>query len=413
MFPFSLLHAFRSFYYRFVGRLRRVNVFRVEGLLKDGNATSADIVFVGDGSIAQWFSSLVLSKIERMTCVGECRHYQVDPSKLPQGSIMVAQAKQPMISSFAKNGYLLLPLVEFCMNLEPSFEKLVGRTSSRRRRNIKKLSRFNYSCAVCRNDDSEFDLFYYGLYLPFVRKRFGESAQMQSYVKLRTICRRNGGIVFVRDGDRTVAGVLFRVSGNTVYAMCMGTYGGEYGFVKELACQKALLHLIEWARKEGLTCLNYGATLPFYSDHVFQYKKEWGMVVRNKQRQPFCLLKLEATDDSFLAFVRQNPFVFLDDNRLTGVVIVDRILDRAGLETVASRHFLRGVDSLVVIAYSQMASSMNARNAPDNKPSNSDPKLMKPLVTFCDELRNRGFEVRASRFTEPPKVMSQVRQTCQ
>ena len=112
------------------------------------------------------------------------------------------------------------------------------------------------------------------MYLPYIRRRFGAGAIPTSYLTLKAFYRQNGGIVFVREGNKPIAGLLFFVKSKTVYAVGLGTYGGDQNYLKNFAGEAALFFLIKSSKITGLETLNYGGNVPFFTNGIFQYKKE-------------------------------------------------------------------------------------------------------------------------------------------
>lgn len=342
--PFCFLRHFEN---HFWGSIHRVQAFLIKGLV--GNNTSVTILFVGDENLAYHFAYTVCSRVQSVACLGKMFSFQVNPSRLPDVKIIAVQGKRSFVNRFAKHGYMRLPYLRFSLDLRRPICQIISECSRRRRRDIKKLSSLNYSCAIYRDSEEEFDFFYWNMYLPSMRKRFGKAACISSYSESKALYRRNGGIVLVYKAEKPVAGILFQTRGGTLYAITIGVYDGDSNLVKNLAGQQALFFLIEWAKTNDITRLDYGPTAPFLKDNVFQYKKEWGMFAEECYGTPYCFLKLDLRNDGALSFLSHNPLVCHREERMQGVTSLDHRPTNAELQHVFSTYFLPKLDSLIVI----------------------------------------------------------------
>lgn len=372
--------------------LENVQLFVIKGLVKDTNC-SATTLFVGDETSAYYFAYLGYSHIKKLFSLGKFLFRQVDPSGLTDVDVIVVDARAHRVSKFLKQGYLLLPQVSFSLDLGRPVCDIIKRSSRRRRRSIKELNRFNYSYAISRNNEKNFDFYYWKMYLPYTRKRFGMCAFTLSYSRLKALYRRNGGIIFVLKGKKPLAGMLFRTNGKTLYALNLGAYEGDQNYLRDLACQAALFFLIEWAKMKGIKSLNYGLTVPFLANGNFQYKKEWGMFMDEVAGKPFCALKINSLNGSSLSFLHQNPFIFLDAGVPKGVIFLDHRPSEKELQKIFSMYLFPKLDSLIVIGYyNHNTGAANETDFPIESQNMPD-VLGKGLSHVYSSLRKRGFTV--------------------
>jgi len=306
--------------------------------------------------------------------------------------------KKPLLGKFLKRGYLLLPYVSFSLNLRRSIDNIMKRSSRRRRRDIKRLESFNYSYTISRDNENDFDFFYRKMYFPYTKKRFKRAAKFETYLGLKALYRRNGGIIFVKKEETPIAGILFQIRGETLHALRSGVYEGDHNLIMDLAGQAALSFLIDWAKMKGMRSLDYGSTLPFFSDGIFAYKKEWGMFVEDHSNQLFCALKLNLNKGSF-SFLRQNPLIFVDKGVMKGVVLVDHRATKVELQQIFSKYYLPKLGSLIVITYhSSNKGGINETEFSTTLENLSDPSI-KPILNICLPLQKRGFNVEIYTFT--------------
>jgi hypothetical protein len=369
-----------------------VEVFVIKGLIKNSGYLMT-MLLVGSKGEAHQLAHISYSRIEEMSSLGRFLPSQIDSSRLPNAEIIVVCARRPLIDKFLKSDFLVLPHVNFVLDLSSSYSGTFRRLSRRRRRDIRKLRTYKYSYTVCRNGKKDFDFFYWKMYYPYTIKRFGEGALLKTYLRSRASYRGNGGIVFVKKEGKPIAGILFQISGRTLYALSLGVHDGNEDPVRDVVGQAALFYLIEWARTKGIAKLDYGATVPFFRDGNFQYKKEWGMSVERKGDQPFCILKINRISKGSLSFLLQNPFILCDNGLLKGVIFLDRRLTKRELEQISSEYFLPKLDSLIVIACSDHG--IESASELETHVIHSSPQNIaaKPLLNTCLLLQTQGFTV--------------------
>jgi len=381
--------------------LRRVEVFLIRGSTENDNR-SVTSLFIGGKDAAYQFAHVSYSSVGTISSLGKLLSFQIDPLKLPATDVKAVCMRGPLVSRFRTNGYLVLPCVDFGLDLRVPMTDIYERLSRRRRRDIKKLERYNYSYTICRSDDRDFDFFYWKMYFPFMTRRFGTGAIIRSYLRSKACYRDNGGIIFVKREKKPVAGILFQIRRKTLYALNLGVYEGNQDFIGDLAGQAALLFLIEWAKEKEVATLNYGATTPFLSEGTLQYKREWGMFVEAKMDQPFCMLGVSPMSENLLSFLVHNPFIFIDRGLVKAAVFVSHIPAEEELQRICAKHFLPGLHSLVVLAYDGSLARPTSESV-TNATTRAREILPEPIVDVCRQLRKRGCKVQILEYTRIPK----------
>jgi hypothetical protein len=400
--PFSnyLTHLMRYLHHHFFGKIRDVQVFKINGRGR-GVDHSTEAMFVGSEDAAHQFAGLLYSNIEGVRPLGRSLFHQIDPKRLPNAEIIGVSTKGCFTARYLKEHFFLLPLVSFSLSLRPKIEQIIQRASRRRRRDLKKLQQLGYSCTISRDCDSDFDFFYWKMYLPYTKKRFGKAARLYSHPKLKAIYRR-GGIVFVSREAQRRAGLLFKVDGRTVQVKSFGVFNGDQNYVADLVGQAALFFLIKWAKCRGLVRLDYGITMPFFKDGIFTYKREWGMHLDKYVEQPFCAIKLNCSSEATISLLQQNPFIFLDNESMTGAILLNHHPAKLELRQLVNKHYIPGLDALLVIAYYRDSADLLDQSDLVKMVEASTVEAMQPLSNITGSLKRLGYsvEVREFRKTE-------------
>lgn len=367
---------------------KKAEVFSIKGLVKKTDMP-LNCVFVGRKESAYQLAHLMYSSIERIIPLDNRSSGTMNSTLLPKAEITAIHIERRQMGRFAAQGYLLLPYLRFFLDLKPSVDTLIQKSSRRRRRNIKRLSNFNYEYGVSAYSEEDFDFFYYKMYLPYTKNHFRKAAKMSAYLELKNYYMKNGGIIFVTREKKIIAGILFQIRGDTLCAIRSGVYNGDYKFIANLAGQAALFFLIKWAKQRRLKTLNYGCTMPFFRDGIFTYKREWGMFVEEEDDQPVCALRLGEPNERILSFLEQQPFIFLQNGVIKGAVFIDHKPSKTELQRIQSKLLIPKIDSLVVISYYNLDSDC------ENKLlySKSIPEeLIRPLSVFCKALQGLNFK---------------------
>lgn len=374
------------------GYVQPIQAYVIKGSVKE-TGHMMNMLFVGSENSAHQLASLVYSQVNEFFPARRFSFRQINPSYAPKSfEIIAVRLGRPFASKFQKQDYLLLPNVNFILNLEASLDNIIKRMSRRRRRDSKKIKTLNYSYTISRNNIEDLNFFYQRVYLPYARKRFEKSAYIKSYLESKVDYRVNGGIIFVKKDGKRVAGILFQVRGKTLYALSFGVYEGDQKYIKDSAGQATLFCLIKWAKRKGMKSLNYGTSMPFLADGIFIYKKEWGMFVEEQIGQPFCALRINLLDEGSLSFIQQNPFIVLDKKAMKGVVFVDHMLTKAELQQIFSKYFIPKLRSLIVVSYYSDTETKDKIEFPESVKTSAT-HLMKPLSNICLLLQERGFKV--------------------
>lgn len=382
----------------------RVEVTLFKGIVRNTNDPMSTL-FIGSEEAAYLFAEVAYSKIDKVQSLGKYPSFEVNPRRLPSAEIFVSRVGKVSMGKFVKNDYVVLPSVSFSLDLSCPTCEMLRRMSRRRRRDLQKLKAYNYSYAVCRNDEKSFDFFYRKMYYPYTTKRFGKATMLRSYLEAKARYRNNGGIIFIRKDDKPIAGILFQIHGKTLRALNIGVYEGRRELLKELACQAALFFLIEWAKMEGMNGLNYGYTVPFLTYGNFQYKKEWGMFLETEaESEPFCALKINHLSKGSLSFLSQNPFIFSDKGSMKGIVFTSHKVTEAELEHITHEYLIPKLDSLVVISYGSEGTESVSKPESSERGKKSQDLFARPLSDTCMLLEEQGLNVKTYEYGNNLKV---------
>jgi hypothetical protein len=154
----------------------------------------------------------------------------------------------------------------------------------------------------------DFLLFYHSMYLPMLRSRYCENSLYQEFQELAGLFR-DGSMLFMAQGRRFVAGMLFVRNGDTLKMKVLGTAAGSYSHTRDGANAALVFHAIEYACQNGLRAVEFGYSSPFGSDGTLKFKMKWGAKpVTGANPDLLCLrFRDEETKAGFFAALQPLP----------------------------------------------------------------------------------------------------------
>lgn len=187
------------------------------------------------------------------------------------------------------------------------------------RSDIRKMEVNQLECCIAKDMES-FEDFYYHMYVPHLKKTYGEAAFMLPLSRLRT--RFNSGkLLLIRQKAEVIAGLLLTFENNQPYMRHLGVRDGNRRLVKDGAIAAAYEYAFRYLREQGFSKVRLGRSRSFLTDGVLQFKKKRAQRIVSASTDKFVFRALTDTD-SIRAFLRNNPFVFEETNNISGIVFV-------------------------------------------------------------------------------------------
>ena len=225
-----------------------------------------------------------------------------------------------------KQDVLALPeWISFCRDEPPDFENATkfGDLNRELRSNIVKLHKNAFSYRISDNI-KDFNLFYYDMYLPYVKKRYDNSAIICRKNTLKKYFNHGGRLIFIEKDDEKIAGALCYTTKNTAYFHKLGVINGEIKYLRVGAITALYYFWMDWARNNGYKRIDFGAARPFIRDGIFKFKRKWGMGIhKNADSHSFFYLRVTKFTPAVFSFLKANPLVFLNNGRLNGFIFSD------------------------------------------------------------------------------------------
>ena len=322
-------------------RILHTNSFLLKGKAKD-NLNLSLLVFCDYENIVHCISKYAFSEEPIIELLGRVAYHKM-PSVVNKVSPDLVFGEFPeIVRSFISRAFLVLPRVNFSLDISPTMEKILGNMNHLRRRSIKKIEATPFVYEPTK-DPEKLKQFYQNIYLPLVSKKANFSFSRFTPFPVVEKWFLRGELLLIRQNDDYVAGLLYHPERNDTVHCRMIAYS------EGLAGQAALYHLIKTAKKDGYTTLNYGPASPFMNDGLFFYKKSLGMRTDVRDFGSFFGIEICNFEKPARDFLASNPFVFSDFKDMIGLVTLLQPLEEVNLSSVRHNHYVRGLNKLMII----------------------------------------------------------------
>lgn len=292
-----------------------LDVYSVEGVSNCGHLR----LLVGDdGSTLDYITSLLFSEgaeVSRMKRVNVLRGPRLDQCS---ADVVVVGANLLLADLYVQQGFYLVPKwVRLFLPVEEDpyirLHNFGRQTRKYFKWMLKKIQDARFECEVV-TDAAWLDTFYYDMYCPYARQRFGDSAVVHSHRKVRETFRRGAGIV-VRRGARPVAGTVVSRQGPDLRVPHVGVLEGDTEAVRDGALFAMDYYAVQFAHTSGCKFVDFGHSRPFLSDGPLRYKLNWHMEVRDDDDGVGVFAVATPGDNERAArFLQSNPFFRLTEH---------------------------------------------------------------------------------------------------
>lgn len=226
---------------------------------------------------------------------------------------------------FEKQGLIILPeWISMEMDTSKPINDIHKSFSKSIKEDLRKVNNNGFSYELT-DDLDKLKLFYYKMYLPYTKRRYGKSAQIYNYIAIRHLFERGFKLMLIKKDGEYVLGSLFSVKKDTLITKIMGIMDGKTYLLKNgLGCAAYYFTLL-WAKENDIKKLNYGTSRPFLNDGVFQYKKKWGTIIKkvdNKYYSKIYAFQMYKNSKGIQDSLLNKPFICINNNQLKTMIFL-------------------------------------------------------------------------------------------
>jgi len=197
----------------------------------------------------------------------------------------------------------------------------------------------------------ELYFFYHRMYVPHIKKRFGELSSIDSYYDMKKFLLK-GLLLFVTKGDEAVAGALCLVEDGTLVFRRTGVLDGDETHI-EGGAQTALYYFqLKYANEYKLRAVDTMKSAPFLNDGVYKHKRDWGATVLPDDEAGNWVYFFNAGPSEKIAhFFEKNPTIIYSDKGLKGLIGVPDATDvsAASISELINRYQTGGLHGFTLL----------------------------------------------------------------
>jgi len=194
------------------------------------------------------------------------------------------------------------------------------KTSGHLKSDLRRIRKNDFKYEVVRSS-SKFDEFYHTMFIPYITKTYGRTAQLMSYEQMKEHEGQSELMLVTKDGE-PLAGQILVYEHDRVRCWCLGVKDGNRDYVKMGAQAALYLFNIQYLSDRGYKAMHVGTSRAFLRDGVLQFKNKWGMSMRSPSRKGFLLKPLRKSEGA-MSFLENNPFIYYVGEKYVGVVFSD------------------------------------------------------------------------------------------
>jgi hypothetical protein len=320
-------------------------VYRLEGTTKPSKSKLSTIVF-GEKHSVPYFSKLIYVDEPKAEFLGK-RTLGDIPSfaEKTTDDLTIVEADWSSSNFLLDNGFLILPQINFVLDITGSLESIQSRMANSKIRRINKVVKAGYSFEITKSP-AKLRSFYYEMYLPHMFARHGKSAHPVSFFECKRLFSK-GDLMLINQDQKHVAGILLVPHGKELYQPIIAVKNTDKQIT--LGSYATTYYTIVSGMQKGYTSVDFGDAPAFIQDGLFQYKKEWGMQIRPAKEYHAKVygIRFSNMSEAVKDFLSANPFIFVDGKKLRALA-----LSAHGFKDIHLLDFLNipGLSSLLVIS---------------------------------------------------------------
>jgi hypothetical protein len=333
----------------------RLSVYLLQGKEKWGGG-SLKTLFLGDERGIHYFSDLLYLEEPVKESLGKVFIWEIKSRlnlELPRTDLIFIKIDGIFSRFLSRKGFIIIPgWVLFIMDLSRPLQEIWKLSKNKSlRENLRQIKKQNYSYEMTQ-DPSKFEYFYHQMYLPYAWKRFEKVTVLTSFRDMERAFKK-GQLLLIKKGNDYISGVIIRMDHDTVFSVSLGIKEGKIEYLKEGALTACYYFTILWAKEEGYKWLDFGHCRSFFKDGVFNYKKRWGMGIKLSTRvRTIFGMKVCNFHQGVRTLLENNPFIFIDQEKLKGLILVDQNhpLIPEEVQSLVKTYCIPELDCLVILS---------------------------------------------------------------
>jgi hypothetical protein len=168
-------------------------------------------------------------------------------------------------------------------------------------------------------DEQAIRRFYEEMYVPHLRRRFGEAAYIEPEWKIR-YCVENGTLMEIRREDRLVAAQVLWGNRGSLHFLWAGTTGDEFSAQTRGTFPALYYFGILHAFEQGYDEVDYCGSRPLLTDGIVQLKRRWGASIYDGWSRDTLFFGPRHFEGAIFKFLEGTPLLARSGSGLVGKV---------------------------------------------------------------------------------------------
>jgi len=246
----------------------------------------------------------------------------------------------------------------------PSAKKFYRKLKESERR----IRKYELSYRVS-HSDTDFEIFYYKMYVPHAQKQHGKYSVKLAYKQMEEVFK-DGYLLLVIQAGIAIAGQLFSLRDGILSTFRMGILNGDRSYVEMGAISALYYFTVEYANSAfRFNRLDCGESLSFPDDGVFLNKREMGATVYPDNDSESWIFIFNPNQSDKISYVfESNPIIVHTD---TGLMVLVGVPDMNELmveerDRLKQKYHSPGIKGMILLKKNADTSKILFFDDPDN-----------------------------------------------
>lgn len=267
--------------YRIVGLVKRVILMPRSFILKvvllqgkaDDKSKDLRLIYIGERESLEYIKNQYFSEITQSEIsISTIWQFKKRMNQFISNTIVLVEINRLLQFLVPNGGFVSYPWIRQSVNLKDEFYK--GRKRKIEDLYGRKVRKNNYRFQITQNIESV-NKFYYDIYSPYMKSRYGEDVYLRSISEIRNVMK-TGFLLKVFDEDILVAGAVCRLTKRRITAYTFSVAQNYQYHLKRGALSAVYYFLFKWAEQNDVDTVDLLRSRPHLDDGVFEHKRRWG-----------------------------------------------------------------------------------------------------------------------------------------
>lgn len=218
---------------------------------------------------------------------------------------------------FQRKGYRTIPeYVSMMLDISPPISEILTRASPSIQRDIKTAKEKGYSYEITDRKE-DFIYFYHQIYVPYTTWKHKDNKRIATLGTIRHLRLQGAKLLLLKLHDEIIFGGMFIIKNRNVTTQYAGLKKGKFDHIHQGIMAFSYYSLIEIAKKNGCTSIDFGTARPFLKDGLLTYKAKWNMrpIMTPGFFSDILSFKILNGKKSIERIFKNNPCIMINDDR--------------------------------------------------------------------------------------------------